>query len=59
MPKFMTLTPIKFSAEEITPENTEVELTDKQAKPLLAQGAIAPVAPKGTKAKEPGESAQQ
>lgn len=40
MPKFITLTPIKLSPDEITPENTEVELTDKQAKPLLAARAI-------------------
>lgn len=41
MPKFITLTPIKFSPDEITPEGAEVDLTDKQSKPLLAAGAIA------------------
>lgn len=40
MPKFVTLTPIKFSADEITPEGAEVELSAKDAKPLLEAGAL-------------------
>jgi len=40
MPEFITKTPIKFTATEITPEGEPVELTEKEAKPLLASGAI-------------------
>jgi len=41
MPKFKTLTPIKIF-EEITPEGDEIELSEKQAKTLLARGDIEP-----------------
>ena len=44
MPKFFTKTPIKFGGERYE-EGEPIELTDKQAKPLLATGAISTEAP--------------
>jgi hypothetical protein len=44
MPKFYAKTPIKFGGERYA-EGEPIELSDKQAKPLLATGAISTEAP--------------
>ena len=44
MSKYTCLTPIKFEHERYE-EGDEIELNDKQAKPLLAASAIGPKSP--------------
>ena len=44
MPKYFTKTPIKFGGERYE-EGAPIELTEKQAKPLLATSAISSEAP--------------
>jgi len=52
--KYIAKTPIKFNADDRYEEGDEIELNDKQAKPLLAQvpPAIAIEAPAAPAKKE-------
>jgi len=45
MSKYTAKTPIKLNDDERVEEGAELELTDKQAKPLLAIGAVEAVKP--------------
>ena len=42
MSKYIAKTPIKLDDDKRVEEGDELELTDKQAKPLLASGAVTP-----------------